>query len=1521
MTEIVVSCYYRLRIKNTPVTIILLLLLSSTNVAQDFHHHLTKRDIQQIFGVSRHVDVPEYALVNVNQKKYNNGTLYLSFDAWDQNFCIDLKPNLKLLSPHLISVIREGKRNFSSRGLPEHLKADCHFHGKVRSHNNVSAAISYCGHLTGTIMMDDHFLLLQTLPQRITHTQKMQQKHIIYKRDANLLSSLERTLEEHIIKLNEQSVEDAFCDVSKSIDDGLYNKSANITLSIANAITAEGLTFNYTVPEEGKLDSLFIFPQMDPVTLEVGLFLDSKLYEHFQREYTIDAEQHLTDFSLALINNVHVLYQQSSMSPNLDIVIVRFEMWKKQPLGLETIAHRNGQAQALLNLFCRHQAIINPGSDLTDPEHWDHGILLTGYDIYHTTTSVAGVAPVARMCDQIFACSLVEGLHLGRSFVLAHEMGHNMGMVHDGIQNRCRRNCCLMAAVNGAGKTRWSECSVREFNAFLLHLDESGRGNCLRDGSEGLLIHNHLKDGRLPGQRFTADQQCSYFWGKSFEVEIPKGRKMDDICRILWCGNSGSTISTAHPALEGSWCGDNKQESLSRECWVLQFCIEGQCQQWPYGQEAPGRVDGSWTEWSSKGKQCPINQCQITGSIQVNTQMRTCTQPAPNNGGKKCVGSNIRGLTCASVKSTCKALTMLEYGKKLCTAIKNDIEKPDSQLTGDAFLLNRIYSQTFTDGTQSCKVWCRLRGSELVRNKGQYPDGTPCGFKQYCVGGQCLNLMCDNKAIVKNLEDCPSNSEKQIWSDWSTWTECLAPCDAVGIQQRRRRCLLTECESRESVETRSCLPESSICKIRAEWTAWSECSATCGAGVQTRMKICPEENCSDQQQEEKPCQKDKCPTWQKWGTWSACSATCGTGQRSRIRECTQGRNCKGEGSEVESCQTKKCLHETWGDWLPCSVSCGLGFQLRERLCNGLLCSSGQKQARTCNEKFSYFKINFQKFQDCTDNKGWMKLWSDWADWMPCTTSCGEGTQVRIRKCITGNCLESDSTFDQRRCVLRPCPEWSAWNEWSKCLTCTSEQTRHRQRVCQLGQIRGNDKEEECEGESEEVESCENMCEKDKQTFHQKELSNRSVKNIVAEVKVSNIWDEWQEWQECSRTCGIGTRIRFMKEKPSQFQKTNVSAGSDEWSSWSDWSPCSAICGEGVRVRFRKCKAAFVFLCNGISKQERICKNTPCFDNIMPNFITTTISDSIIPKWSDWSNWSECSCFTMNQFRRRFCQILEPSLQGFCVGAITEKRACIPDSCFSENGEWSHWGEWSLCSSKCGTSGYQIRNRMCSNPIPSNRGSYCIGFSFDQQICTPNKVCNGNRIDGNWTPWLEWSQCSDSCTNGHRSRTRFCSNPRPSNGGLQCFGSDYELTPCSDPSRSRNGSWSAWTPWSVCSATCGLSFKSRQRHCSSPTPRGVGKTCSDLAYMTTLCKTDICKDSVDGLWSQWSEWSSCVVGCNNALKTRSRECTLPVPYNGGYPCFGRSVEVKECDMQFTKMTCPNAIQNSRMIESKTFIISE
>lgn len=59
-----------------------------------------------------------------------------------------------------------------------------------------------------------------------------------------------------------------------------------------------------------------------------------------------------------------------------------------------------------------------------------------------------------------------------------------------------------------------------------------GGRNCLRDNSGGLSSRDHRSDGRLPGQRFTGDEQCAFFWGRDYKVEIPAGRhhSVCDLC-------------------------------------------------------------------------------------------------------------------------------------------------------------------------------------------------------------------------------------------------------------------------------------------------------------------------------------------------------------------------------------------------------------------------------------------------------------------------------------------------------------------------------------------------------------------------------------------------------------------------------------------------------------------------------------------------------------------------------------------------------------------------------------------------------------------------------------------------------------------------------------------------------------------------------------------------------------------------------------------------------------------------------
>lgn len=53
------------------------------------------------------------------------------------------------------------------------------------------------------------------------------------------------------------------------------------------------------------------------------------------------------------------------------------------------------------------------------------------------------------------------------------------------------------------------------------------------------------------------------------------------------------------------------------------------------------------------------------------------------------------------------------------------------------------------------------------------------------------------------------------------------------------------------------------------------------------------------------------------------------------------------------------------------------------------------------------------------------------------------------------------------------------------------------------------------------------------------------------------------------------------------------------------------------------------------------------------------------------------------------------------------------------------------------------------------------------------------VDGNWSAWTPLSSCSKTCGDGIKSRHRTCSNPAPLHGGKFCSGTKTETVTCSD----------------------------------------------------------------------------------------------------------------------------------------------
>ena len=57
------------------------------------------------------------------------------------------------------------------------------------------------------------------------------------------------------------------------------------------------------------------------------------------------------------------------------------------------------------------------------------------------------------------------------------------------------------------------------------------------------------------------------------------------------------------------------------------------------------------------------------------------------------------------------------------------------------------------------------------------------------------------------------------------------------------------------------------------------------------------------------------------------------------------------------------------------------------------------------------------------------------------------------------------------------------------------------------------------------------------------------------------------------------------------------------------------------------------------------------------------------------------------------------------------------------------------------------------------------------------LCFFHLVDGGYTNWTPWTSCSKSCGGGTRVRDRVCTNPPPSNNGQPCSGASYENENC------------------------------------------------------------------------------------------------------------------------------------------------
>ncbi|XP_071963203.1 thrombospondin-1-like [Antedon mediterranea] len=266
--------------------------------------------------------------------------------------------------------------------------------------------------------------------------------------------------------------------------------------------------------------------------------------------------------------------------------------------------------------------------------------------------------------------------------------------------------------------------------------------------------------------------------------------------------------------------------------------------------------------------------------------------------------SNYEGArtTCGFV---CEDFYRLNNKLREIDTIKEDFMQYKDQMNG---VLSNIVDLT-VDGEQNRILAknqgnCWHYGSEHVNmSMWKAGDCTECKCNAgtiECMTTECLPTSCTDPIQIQG-ECCPvckGDSKDDGWSEWSAWTQCSTSCGR-GHQQRGRSCdaSIHKCNGSD-IQTRVCIGNPPcISKIDGGWSPWSPwiCTVTCGSGTETRVRACnvpkPQNGglyCPGDKRENKICVRDPCPVnggWGEWSIWSGCTKTCDGGWQERKRFC------------------------------------------------------------------------------------------------------------------------------------------------------------------------------------------------------------------------------------------------------------------------------------------------------------------------------------------------------------------------------------------------------------------------------------------------------------------------------------------------------------------------------------------------------------------------------------------------------------------------------------------------------------
>ncbi|CAG9765921.1 unnamed protein product [Ceutorhynchus assimilis] len=702
------------------------LFVAGENV--NLHHVMSDSEMMRYFQTTNKEFVPEYEVVYlpsamVTKELEADSEVDYNFYAFDRPIDLKLKRNTDIVVPSFKTYIHDENGVKFLNETPE----NCHYLHKA---SELVAALSICApkSVQGLIFTNNATFEIQPLTLKLQRLTKRQA------RDGRA---------PHIIKRAKLYSDFILDDLIPSAGNVWFQQQSN-GYNISSQDLLENLNQDNLQQRRGKI-----------LTAELALFFDEAAYKIFAPYFGYN-DKKLQNMLLAYMNGVQALYHHPSLGTSLELVLVRLDIMKKQP---REMPHHNGERSQLLDSFCNFQASINPKGD-TNPDHWDMGLYVSGLDFHAYENGkksgvTMGLATVGGVCLDKYACIIAEfgttnvfgkpypSAGFTSVYILAHEIGHNLGMHHDSTGNGCSKEGYIMSPSRGTnGETQWSTCS-----ADIMSKMEWAK--CLQDSSPPQQGKDHSRFLDIPGRIYTAKKQCEILLRDKDAVMSPN-QQQNDICYNLQCKTPNrSGYYFAGPALDGTPCGTSR------------YCYGGECT----SRQPPKPVKitpGGWSSW--KQGFCTSGCIEKSKGIQTGT--RECNNPIPENTNQGCEG-NTRQLNICEDKFICpvKRKSAVDFASQKCKEFSKLLPELDPKGFGlqapheDA----RVWS--------SCAIFCKRKDSGVFYTprielndlsvSSYFPDGTWChrdatGTNYFCMQHHCLpETFQFSKNQLTNLDDVP----------------------------------------------------------------------------------------------------------------------------------------------------------------------------------------------------------------------------------------------------------------------------------------------------------------------------------------------------------------------------------------------------------------------------------------------------------------------------------------------------------------------------------------------------------------------------------------------------------------------------------------------------------------------------------------------------------------------------------------------------------------------------------------------